>query len=144
MKLVSTFSSGLHEPGGFQDVEVLRDRLAGEAQAMIHRQSCAQLEQGLAIPLVQFVQNGPPCRCAEGFEDIGHGMTIGKSRLACQDGPGWLPVFEAGFPSSDHHSRVGNSSVSTGNSSVDSPGPCPAYSAVSAGAEDVARFLGMA
>ena len=57
MKLVSSFPSGRDETDRFQHVEMLRYCLAGESQPVLHRQTRAQLEQRLAVPLVQLVEN---------------------------------------------------------------------------------------
>jgi len=51
---------------------MLRDSLARYADLMLHQQPSAELEECLAIPLTQLVQNHPSHRCSERFEDIGH------------------------------------------------------------------------
>jgi hypothetical protein len=38
----------------------------------------AQLEQGLAVPLLEFVEQSAAGRVREGFEHVAHGLTIGK------------------------------------------------------------------
>ncbi len=57
----------------FQYFQVLRDCLSRESELMLHGQSCAQLEQRLAVALNQFVENGAACGCRDGLEDIAHG-----------------------------------------------------------------------
>lgn len=72
MEFVSPRTFGDHETNGFQQVEVLGDRLSGHPQAVFHRQPSAQLEQRLAIPVVQLVQNRPSRRRSQCFEDVTH------------------------------------------------------------------------
>src|SRR5262249_43536922 len=84
VNFVPPLARGRYYPRRFQHVEVLRDRLTGQAQVMLHRQPGAYLEQRLSVALMQFVQDGPTRRCGECFKDIGHGTMIGKSLLACQ------------------------------------------------------------
>src|SRR5262249_33847678 len=55
---------------------------------MLHGQTIAQLEEGLAIPLDQFVKNCTTRRSSDCLEDIAHTIFIGKSRLACQESCG--------------------------------------------------------
>src|SRR5262245_64290849 len=86
MKLVSPLAPGRDQPRRFQHVEVLRDRLTGQAQVVLHRQPGTELEQRLSVSFLQFVENGPTRRCGERLKDIGHGTMIGKSLLACQGG----------------------------------------------------------
>jgi hypothetical protein len=42
----------------------------------------AQLEEGLAVPLLEFVEEGAPGRIRKGSEHIPHAATIGKQLLA--------------------------------------------------------------
>src|SRR5262245_13231599 len=102
MKLVAPLAPGRDQPNRFQHVEVLRDRLTGQAQVVLHGQPGAQLEQRLSVAFMQFVENGPTRRRRKRFEDIGHEGIIGKSRLACQVAPAsYLPprsVATAGSP----------------------------------------------
>jgi hypothetical protein len=51
---------------------------------MPHRQSGAQLEQRLTVPVMQFVENRPSRRGGERVEHLVHCFMIGKSLLACQ------------------------------------------------------------
>jgi hypothetical protein len=86
---------------------MLRDSLARDADLMLHQQPSAKLEECLAIPLTQLIQNHPSHRCSERFEDISHcmhhrqaiacmsGNTIGKLWIACQAGNDWLIYSEA-------------------------------------------------
>src|SRR3569623_1937026 len=72
VKLVSAFSRSFDEPRCLQQAKMLRDSLARDADLMLHQQPSAELEECLAIPLTQLVQNHPSHRCSERFEDIGH------------------------------------------------------------------------
>jgi hypothetical protein len=82
--LVPAFARGSKQTSTFQHIEVLGNRLAGQRKAVLHRQSGAYLEQRLGVPLAKNVQNGPSRRRIECFEDISHGVIIGKYLLACQ------------------------------------------------------------
>jgi hypothetical protein len=84
MEFVSPFPAGDYEAGGFEDVEVLGDRLTRELQPVPHRQASAELEQRLPVPIVQLVKNGPSRRRGEGLEHVTHSQMIGKRWLACQ------------------------------------------------------------
>src|SRR5262249_16288209 len=102
MELAPALPSGGQETGRFEDVEVLGDRLPRQPEPVLRRQSTAQLEQRLAVPLLQFVEDRPPGRCGQCFKNVAHAGMIRKSRLACQaqdrgivstaktPGPGWL------------------------------------------------------
>jgi hypothetical protein len=57
MKLVPSFPLCLYQTSRLQHFEVLRDRLTSQVQILLHCQTSAQFEQGLAIPLAQLVQN---------------------------------------------------------------------------------------
>ncbi len=61
------------EPGGLEDVEVLRDGLPGRAEPVPRGQPDAQLEQCLSVPLPQLVEDGPPGRVGQGPEHVAHG-----------------------------------------------------------------------
>ena len=72
------------QPGRRQHVQVLRDGLPGERKVVLHRKPGANLEQRLAVPLAQGVEDRPPCRGHQCLEHVGHVPMIGKWRLACQ------------------------------------------------------------
>ncbi len=63
---------------------MLRDALPRNADVVLHGEARAQLEERLAITLNEHVENSAPDRRDDRFEDIVHGPTIGKWRLACQ------------------------------------------------------------
>jgi hypothetical protein len=75
---VRAFALGCHQTGRLQHVEMVRDRLPCQAQAVFHRQPRTQLEQSLSVSLVEFVQNRPSCRRGEALENFSHGEIIGK------------------------------------------------------------------
>src|SRR5438552_7801058 len=72
MEFVATVPSGHHQPGRLEDVEVLRDRLPRRRRPMSGDQSRADLEERLAIPILELIENGPPSRICEGFEHVAH------------------------------------------------------------------------
>ena len=72
VELVATLSPGQDQPGILEDVEVLRDGLAGRARAVVRDQSNAQLEQGLPVPCPELIEDGPARRVGQGLEDIAH------------------------------------------------------------------------
>jgi hypothetical protein len=49
VELVPPLSNADQEPGGFHNVEVLRDALPRRADLVLHRESRAQLEERLTI-----------------------------------------------------------------------------------------------
>src|SRR5262245_26266070 len=73
MELASALPPGGQEPGRFEDIEMLRDRLPRQPEPVLHRQPTAQLEQSLAVLLLQFVQDRPARRRGEGLEHVAHG-----------------------------------------------------------------------
>ncbi len=92
MELVAAFSPRNYEAGCLKDVEVLGDRLTRRAEAMVGEQPDAQFEQCLAAAVVEFVEDGPPCRVGQCPVDVAHAKTIGKYLLACQVKAGVLCV----------------------------------------------------
>ncbi len=88
MEFVPPVAMCADQSRGGQQVEMLGDRLPRGGQAVFHGEPSAQLEQGLPVVVGQFVENCPPGRIGEGFEDrsvIGvHTSTIGKCLLAYQ------------------------------------------------------------
>jgi hypothetical protein len=58
--------------GGLQYVEVLGDRLTRGAQPVPHGQPRAQLEQRLAVPADEFVEDRSPGQVSERLEDVAH------------------------------------------------------------------------
>jgi hypothetical protein len=96
VEFVSTLTAGLDEAGGFEDIEVLRDRLSRRPEAVFGRQARADLEQRLPAALGQFVEDGATGGIGQGLEDVSHAMTLGKWRLACQGfRPRWTQCREA-------------------------------------------------
>src|SRR4051794_36560816 len=83
MELVPALAAGGDEAGLLQDVQVLGDGLPARAEPVPADQPGAQLEQRLVVPLLELVEDGPPGRVREGFEDVAHDGTIGKYPLAC-------------------------------------------------------------
>jgi hypothetical protein len=89
--LVATSSFGGDESGVFEDGEVLGDGLAGGAESVLHGEAGTDLEQRLAVPVDELVEDGSTCRVVERLIQLGcHGQIIGKSALACQRGLGRL------------------------------------------------------
>lgn len=85
MKLELSLFHRCHQSDSLQHLQVLRHGLARERKIMPHRQTAAQLEEGLPIPLAQLIQNGATGWRNEGVKDLIHERIIGKSSLACQD-----------------------------------------------------------
>jgi hypothetical protein len=77
--LVATSSFGGDESGVFEDGEVLGDGLAGGAESVLHGQAGADLEQRLAVPVDELVEDGSTCRVAQRLVQLGcHAHIIGK------------------------------------------------------------------
>src|SRR3954453_19840158 len=65
---------------------MLRDRLPCRAQAMLHDQPRADLEERLTVAVGELIENCPPRRIGDGAENVSQARMIGKSRLACKPG----------------------------------------------------------
>src|SRR5215207_9763487 len=65
-------ASDLHEAGRFEHLQVLRDPLARRAEAVLHREPRAQLEEGLAIAFDELVEDRSPRRIGERLEHVAH------------------------------------------------------------------------
>jgi hypothetical protein len=61
---------------------MLGNTLPGGRNPVLHGQSSAQFEQGLAVTLTKLVQNGPPDRRRDRFEDVVH-CTDNRQAAAC-------------------------------------------------------------
>src|SRR6185369_3472171 len=72
VELVPALSPGPDEPSLLEDVEVLRDRLAGRSEAVVADQPDAELEQRLAIALLQLIEDRPAGRVGQGLVEIAH------------------------------------------------------------------------
>ena len=75
MKLVFSLADRRDEARRLEDLKMLRDRLPGQRDLMLHGQSRTQLEQGLAVSLNQFVQDRAACRSCDRLKDIAHTQT---------------------------------------------------------------------
>ena len=82
MELVSAFALAAHETSRLQHLEVLRDRLSRHPEFVLHREPGAQLEQRLAVSIVQLVENRPSRRRRERVEDIAQCRQY-KQVIAC-------------------------------------------------------------
>ena len=75
VELVAALAAGVEEAGGFEDVEVLGDGLAGGGQTVFHDEAGAELEEGLAVAVEELVEDGAPGGVGERVEDVGHGLS---------------------------------------------------------------------
>jgi hypothetical protein len=67
---------------------VLRDCLARRAHLMFHREARTDFKEGLAVSCGELIEDCPPGRVRQGFEDITQTVQIiGKWLLACQPPP---------------------------------------------------------
>ena len=62
---VAPSSFGCDKAGVLENREVLGDCLAGGADSVLHDQTGTDLEQGLAVPIDEFVEDGSACRVAQ-------------------------------------------------------------------------------
>jgi len=85
MELVPSLPHGFDQAGRLENVEVLRNALPRGAHLVLRGQTCTELEERLAVAVRQLVKDGAPDRRCNGFKNIAHSSTIGKSWLACQD-----------------------------------------------------------
>lgn len=84
VKLVPALSNRGDQPSRRQYIEMLRDCLSCQPHLVLHSQTCAQLEQRLAVSVDQFVKNRAADWSSDRLEDIAHRLIIGKRALACQ------------------------------------------------------------
>ena len=78
MELVPAFAPRADQAGPLEHVEVLRDRLPGQPEAMLHRQPRAELEERLTVAVSELVEDRPARGRGESMEDVRHLQTIGK------------------------------------------------------------------
>lgn len=71
MELVAPLPSGMHQTGLLEHLKMLRNRLPAQRKLVLHRQPRAQLEERLAIPFGQFVDDQSAYRCRQRMEDVG-------------------------------------------------------------------------
>ncbi len=72
VELVAALAPRGDQPRGLEHLDMLRERLPGQREPVVHREAAAQLEERLPVALAQFIEDGSPCRRAERFEDVGH------------------------------------------------------------------------
>ena len=82
MHFVAPLPSRGYKADGFQDLQVLRDRLSGEAEVMFHGQTIAQFEKRLTLALHQLIENRPSRWSSKCLEEITHGRN-NRQVLAC-------------------------------------------------------------
>src|SRR6185369_9195203 len=87
VELVPALSPGPDEPSLLEDVEVLRDRLAGRSEAVVADQPDAELEQRLAIALLQLIEDRPAGRVGECLVEIAH-HADDRQAQTCMSTPG--------------------------------------------------------
>lgn len=79
MEFVPAVPARGHQTGGRQHVQMLRNRLPARCELVAHGEPCAELEQGLAVAIGQFVEDRPTRGVGKRLEDIAaHTLTIGK------------------------------------------------------------------
>lgn len=78
MELVPALATRDQQTGVFQNREVLRHRLPGRRQLMLHREARADLEERLLIALDELVDDHPACVVGDGLEDVTHVVIICK------------------------------------------------------------------
>ena len=83
VELVPAFLLSLDEAHRLQYVEMLRDRLPGRAQPVLHDESRADLEQRLPVPLGQLIEDRPPRRVGKGLVDVVHRRSDDRQVAAC-------------------------------------------------------------
>ena len=77
--LVAPASFGCDKSGVLENREVLGDCLAGGTDSVLHDQTGADLEQGLVVPIDEFVEDRSACRVAQRLVQVAcHAAIIGK------------------------------------------------------------------
>ena len=80
VEFVPALASRDDKAGLFEDVEVLGDRLSGRTKPVLCREANTELEEGLAGPFLELVQDRSSGWVGEGLEHVTrHGVSIGKS-----------------------------------------------------------------
>lgn len=96
MEFVSALAACRDEAGVFENLEMLRDRLARRTHLMFHHQARADLKEGLAVSCAELIEDRPPGRVRQGLEDVTQAAKIiGKQLLACQGRAGWTALCSA-------------------------------------------------
>src|SRR5262252_7088499 len=72
MSLVLSPPNRRYESRRLQYIEVLRYSLSSQSDLMLHSETRAQFEQGLAVSLNQLIKNRAACRSRDCLEDIAH------------------------------------------------------------------------
>ena len=74
VELVATVSSGRHEPRRLQDVEVLRVACRVDASPCRVISRVQILEERLAIPILELIEDGPSGGIGESLEHVAHAV----------------------------------------------------------------------
>jgi hypothetical protein len=82
VEFVAPFSPRFDEAGGFENVEVLRDRLPRGTEPVLKGEARADLEECLTVSLGQLVEDLSPRVLGERLEEITAHTVIGKYTLA--------------------------------------------------------------
>jgi hypothetical protein len=80
VELVTALASGRDESGVLEEIEMLRDGLTRHREPMLRRQTGADLEERLALPLGQLVEDRAPRRVGQRFEDVADGSRLYASK----------------------------------------------------------------
>ena len=70
MHFVFPVANALQEACGLQHLQMLGDGLSRQRDLVLHCEARAELEEGLAIPLDELVENRPPRWSRDRVEDI--------------------------------------------------------------------------
>ena len=99
MEFEPALPAGRNEARIFKDVKVLRDCLTRRAHLMVHGETRTDFKQGLAVSGAELIEDCPPGRVRQGFEDVTQTpQIIGKRLLACQ------PPMNVVFSCTAYHS----------------------------------------
>jgi hypothetical protein len=116
VELFASAANGGDEIGGLEHVQVLGGRLTR------HVEWFAEFAQGLAVALVQAVQERATGRIGERFEDrivVGHGSIMQVNTCVCQEGASDTDSASAIAPSHVSARPVAHSTANAAGSSVD-------------------------
>src|SRR5690606_34476612 len=73
VELVAAAPLGGYQPRALEHVEMLRDRLPARRDAVLHRQSAADLEQRLLVAIREFIEDRAAGAVAQCVEEVVHG-----------------------------------------------------------------------
>lgn len=92
MELVSALAPAAYETSRLQHLQVLRDRLSRQPELVLHREPGAELEQRLAVSILELVENRSPRGRRKRVEHIGQCHQYRQAATCLWDEGGETPI----------------------------------------------------